>query len=247
MANLRIVTITGADDMTDPESLLDLSREFPFVEWGLLRSLKRAGTPRYPSPEWLMRAADAFERYEPHVSLHFCGELARDLYAGIDTSLRRAPSGARLQINGLLSTPKEWGRGGTSALQRLGAAFPDVEIILQTGGPQTLGVADIMATDSPNFSALCDMSCGRGTPAEWPPAGWTERCSRRIRLGFAGGIGPDNVVSVVQSIRRVHPREFWIDMESGVRTHNLFDLAKVRKVLWLCASPVGDDQEADNG
>ena len=48
-------------------------------------------------------------------------------------------------------------------------------------------------------------------------------------LGFAGGIGPDNVLDV---IRDIGPRDpYWIDMESGVRTDDKLDLAKVRRVL----------------
>lgn len=246
-SRLSLVTITGADDSTHPEDLVALSLEFPFVEWGLLQSLKRGGTPRYPSSAWLLRAAYVFERNAPKVSLHFCGALAREIYEGKDTSLRGAPPGARVQVNGFLPTPEEWARGGKSALQRLGERLSDIEIIFQVGGPQTLGTADIMAERSPNFSALHDPSGGRGTSVAWPPPKWTEECSRHVRLGFAGGIGPENVVSVVQAIRRVHPREFWIDMESNVRTDDKLDLVKVRKVLWLCASLVADDQEADGG
>ena len=32
------VTITGADDSIQPSQLLDLQKEFPFVEWGILLS-----------------------------------------------------------------------------------------------------------------------------------------------------------------------------------------------------------------
>ena len=50
-----------------------------------------------------------------------------------------------------------------------------------------------------------------------------------VRMGYAGGIGPDNVVDVLRDIGPVRPT--WIDMESGVRTGDKFDLAKVRRVL----------------
>lgn len=46
------VTITGADDDVDPSALEDLSDEFPFVEWGILRSAKREG-PDYMRMKWM--------------------------------------------------------------------------------------------------------------------------------------------------------------------------------------------------
>ena len=41
MSILDRVTITGADDSVRPTDLLELSREFPFVEWGHPRVEKR--------------------------------------------------------------------------------------------------------------------------------------------------------------------------------------------------------------
>ena len=39
---LTKVTLTGADDFTDPKRLIEISREYPFVEWGILFSLKHS-------------------------------------------------------------------------------------------------------------------------------------------------------------------------------------------------------------
>ena len=33
---LQYVTMTGADESVDPKALIELSKEFPFVEWGIL-------------------------------------------------------------------------------------------------------------------------------------------------------------------------------------------------------------------
>ena len=56
---LTTVTITGADDRVDPWELARLSEEFPHVEWGVLISTGRAGTPRYPSTRRVALAAGA--------------------------------------------------------------------------------------------------------------------------------------------------------------------------------------------
>jgi hypothetical protein len=89
---LRYVTITGADDRVDPSALADLSAEFPFVEWGILASKGREGTPRYPTREWMQRLDEAAARFETrsdvvfarrmNLSLHLCGEYAREALSG---------------------------------------------------------------------------------------------------------------------------------------------------------------------
>lgn len=64
---LERVTITGADDSTDISQLVELSQEFPFVEWGILVSRRSEGGPRFPSREWI----DAEPRiYSPRTTCH---------------------------------------------------------------------------------------------------------------------------------------------------------------------------------
>lgn len=54
-------------------------------------------------------------------------------------------------------------------------------------------------------------------------------------MGYAGGIGPDNVLEVLGDIllaNGIMDRPTWIDMETGVRDeHDRFDLARVQRVL----------------
>ena len=83
---------------------------------------------------------------------------------------------------------------------------------------------------SASASLLFDPSGGRGIePFRWPstPLG--------VRMGFAGGINPHNVLGVLDDIG-LRPDPFWIDMESGVRdTNDRFDLGRVRAVLEAAA------------
>jgi len=81
--HIRTVTFTGADDGADdgvnPSDLLSLSLKYPFVEWGILVSWKRYGTPRYPSPQWTQRLALA-QRVSGTgaFAAHLCGDAMRD-------------------------------------------------------------------------------------------------------------------------------------------------------------------------
>lgn len=214
------VTITGADDRTEPDKLLRLSNRFPFVEWGILCSNKRAGTPRYPSVAWTLGFMNAVQVWDhkAKTALHLCGENARAFMA---PSHPLAIGPCRIQVNGFDPDMAE------------GMARPRLteEIILQCRSEETLqAVADFAKRRSGLMpSILYDVSGGRGIePARWP------RAPLGIRMGYAGGITPDNVLDALRDIGPVEPT--WIDMESGVRTDDVLDLAKVEAVLSKVAS-----------
>jgi phosphoribosylanthranilate isomerase len=84
---------------------------------------------------------------------------------------------------------------------------------------------------------LLDASGGRGidTPIEI--------LKTNIKVGYAGGINPDNVADKLSFLlEHVNTGEFWIDMESGVRTDDWFDLDKVVKVLGICQQVIDEHQ-----
>lgn len=210
------VTISGADESVHPAYLVELGTDFPGVEWGILSSKKRAGTPRYPGREWMstMRGMFSAARHSS-VALHLCGQDARDLMDGTRAEwLRNVSPFRRVQINGWQSSA----RHGLVGVQR------HCELILQCTSADRLPALALDAMTLGNTSILFDPSGGRGvSTTEWPepPVG--------VRMGYAGGIGPDNVTAVLEALGD-RPGA-WIDMESGVRTDDKFDIGKVLKVL----------------
>ena len=56
-----------------------------------------------------------------------------------------------------------------------------------------------------------------------------EHFSMLKRIAFTG-IGPENAAEVVQAINRVREGNFWIDMETRIRTEDRFDVEKCRAV-----------------
>lgn len=218
--SLTRVTITGADDDVAVSDLIDLSREFLFVEWGVLVSPKRWGTARYPSRLWIHELAVAWRRADVPValSLHLCGAFARGWMAGDDSRIKTDVGAAgfkRYQINGFTTSC-----ASTMAWTPLG-----VDAVLQVRAEDELQEAARVAAAMPRASLLFDPSGGRGIePFRWPtpPFG--------ARMGYAGGINAENVEQVLADIGPVDG-DFWIDMESGVRTDDRFDLKKVRAVL----------------
>jgi phosphoribosylanthranilate isomerase len=87
---------------------------------------------------------------------------------------------------------------------------------------------------------LLDASGGQGidTPVEVAPA------FSALKVGYAGGINPDNVAEkLTYLLEHVETGDFWIDMESGVRTNDWFDLDKVYTVLEICQSIIDKYKE----
>lgn len=102
-------------------------------------------------------------------------------------------------------------------------AFPEgKDVIIQLHGG-TRALFDFYK-HMPNVQGFQDDSGGRG----WAAEAWME--PETPFFGYGGGIGPENVAEVVRAIEKVCPGDFWIDMESRIRTEDRFDLAKCRAV-----------------
>ncbi len=217
---LTRVTVTGADDDVDPTELRALSMEFPFVEWGILFSRTRFGTPRYPCTSWIQSFAQVARASSMALAAHFCGQCARDTLAGDECGLKALFGGVfqRVQLNGFVAAAAE-------PLIRI-APKHSVEFILQARVEEEIQDAVHAAARMPRASILFDPSSGQGIEAfRWPVA------PLGVRMGYAGGIKPSTVVDVLRDIGPVDG-DFWIDMESGVRDeHGSFDLQRVRAVL----------------
>lgn len=242
---LKTVTITGADDTVDPVDLLKLSARYPFVEWGILLSKGailggRQGTLRYPTRAWILdELRKANLSTIMNLSLHLCGATSRDVQEGfLDDLLPYIVMGfRRVQLNGF--EPRELyrvqcARDCTPLMRRCWRGiisqdrdYASVEFILQS---RDLGLVsstlrtDMDHTSFQDASVLYDPSGGRGLDS----TPFDVRAST-VPIGLAGGITPENVVAKLEAADRLGYA--WIDMESGVRTDDRFDLEKVVHVL----------------
>jgi len=217
---MTTVTITGADDATPIDRMVDLSEQFPFLEWGILLSDSRAGTPRYPSASWVR----AVKRQGLPLSAHCCGSLARSLMTGmfgVGFSIHPSEAFQRVQINGYVAG---------SAPNLPTTCREGFEYVLQAHDELMVACCAVdVEKVRTRCSVLYDPSGGKGArPLRWP------RVVPGIRMGYAGGIGPANVPDVIAEIREAnggHPPA-WVDMESGVRdARDRLDLAAVIVVL----------------
>lgn len=246
----KTITITGVDQsihLQEFRATLDLSDEFPFVEWGILLSESRAGTPRYMPHEMLIGriaiAATCGKRPSPRFAVHACGRMARQIveegerllllrgfWQIMSIACRSLSSWPRLQMNGIPTTPAAWMQepilGNLMGKWILQAKTVDeVKALAGASLPngKPLGAhADV----------LFDPSGGRGVSAIGEIrelAAWVAKEKPPVRIGFAGGLGPNNIEQALDATSALE--DFWLDMESGVRTDDRFDLVLVEHVL----------------
>ncbi|PNG50505.1 MULTISPECIES: hypothetical protein [unclassified Variovorax] len=223
---LERVSLTGPDDNTSVDALAELGRRYPFVEWALLYLPEKERLARNPTRAWRERFFDAGAAGGSAV--HLCGLQAfAELKAGaLPTDILQA---GRLQLNinarGVVFSVSE-----TLDLYRRALDLgPD--LILQRHGGTTAAIelflGHLAGDDRSRVHVLLDESKGRGVK----PDAWTmPKGLGSAFLGFAGGISPGNVATVARAVDELSVA-YWLDMESGVRTENEFDISKAKAVL----------------
>lgn len=225
MADLKHITLTGIDDRTDIKELSRLQKQYPLAEFGVLLSWSRQGSEkRYPS----FQTIGKFCRAGINLSAHVCGSAAREFAKGNDSILRHlfdqigrdSVSFQRMQLNlagfpaeGFAKLPTALGNAAEIILQRL--SIDEYELYRERLG------------DHPSVLLDASGGCGRESPLV--------TCGGPCKVGYAGGFGPDNVEEKLSALLR-DPRvgDFWIDMESKVRTYDWFDTVKAEEVLKKC-------------
>ena len=220
------VTITGADDATDPLEMLDLALAYPWLEFGILVSRSREGSPRYPSREWQERLLTHAHRMR--LSMHVCGAWARCLLAG-DIRWSALPvvrdAVRRVQIN-----------GDTPQLPRLSASglameISDRRLQLVFQYPRAMEYISACRDMGLNCAPLFDESGGQGRQVR----AWSDLPDWDY-MGYAGGIGPEDAAETIGTIMAFRKGPFWIDAEGRMRDDQRddLDMKKVRRLLEIC-------------
>ncbi len=218
---LKHITFTGVDARTDIERLKKIQECWPLAEFGVLTSYHwYENGNRYINPQFLCNLWGQ----RLNLALHVCGRAASDAADGYWYRLCKHLNYClglfkRVQLNianradipyRLASTP-----------------YNHTEVIIQQRGIHDIEFYE--RSKWVNTSILLDASGGQGinTPIE------ILKCDGKV--GYAGGINAENVADKLRYLfENVRHGEFWIDMESGVRTDDWLDLDKVERVLRIC-------------
>lgn len=94
-------------------------------------------------------------------------------------------------------------------------SIPELEWIIQCNAETMFLYEALINQPTTNMSLLYDSSCGLGTLISEIQAPRSN-----IPCGYAGGIGPSNILDICQNIEGVvdNQTSIWIDMESSLRS-----------------------------
>ncbi len=231
------VTLTGADDSVSQEALWLTTEEAVSssafyspgrVEWGILYSEVRAGTARYPSLRWIqhlihhMEAAPAHGSQNPLFSLHLCGDAVLRLLEGDEQMHMLIQHFDRIQLNARASKLAPHREALLRCLRQ-----NSCKAFITQHNTANLHLYEWLASES-NHHLLMDASRGRGKL----PSAWTAP-PRPMPCGYSGGLGIHNISSEIPLIAvAVEPHDFWVDMESSLRTPiDQFDLNRAKACI----------------
>ncbi len=236
---IKTVTITGADDNTDIRAMIELSKKFPFVEWGLLFSPNpdRKGTARYPSIAWIKKLQRvlnlqmAINGEKLNFCAHFCGGYMKEFLASgsmasalsdmCDINITRFFNRYQYNFNAqsIVVCKEFW--------SHFGRMSSPVIIQLNKNNKEVCETLIVEVGYNKNVQFLHDASGGLGiSPKEWGMP------VENHFTGYAGGLTPDNLEEQLLKINEVaKDNEIWIDAETGLRTDDKLDLDKVTKFL----------------
>ncbi len=243
--NLRCVTLTGADHFINPHDLLDISLQFPFVEWGILYHAQRQGDgSRYPKIQWIKDLIKTINDtltgkagrpcpQPPQFALHLCGVEANETFMkmnGLPALFDVEPhhmtiAFKRVQMNVNL-------RNGPFEVKHITQALLNNQIqheVITQHNKSNQPLALLDSENYPNHTLLFDASGGRGVTSN----AWSKPIPNISECGYAGGLGPDNLLENLNKIEQVCHQPYWVDMESSLRENDRFSLQKCREVLQI--------------
>lgn len=208
------ITLTGVDERTDLDAL---SKILPFsnihIEFGILYTWNTEKRNRYPCRSSIVRILEQLQGNK--LSLHVCGRKAKEKLINYDlTDMTHLVQ--RIQVNGHI-----WYDDALKICE----LYSNHTIITQYNN-QSIGLLEL---DAPNHALLIDSSGGRGiSPEHW------DRPNTIKSVGFAGGLGPDNIQDELLRIKKVAIGDWWVDMEGKLRDENdWFDINKVNQIISL--------------
>ena len=244
---LTLVSLTGADDKVAPAALAALSARYAKAvppEWAILYCPEKEGSARYPTAAW----REAFLALGlPFTAAHLCGpQVFREILDPATAPGRIADLSryGRVQLNINARRPEFTEEEVLAIYRTLHQA--GLHLILQHHHASRRAIEKFVpgldAASLSRIDLLYDESKGTGTaPEQWPTISTVGPVP--LRCGYAGGLGPD---VLEEELPRIHESAtawrdlpYFIDMESGIRTDNEFDLAKVEAVLQYVATAKG--------
>ena len=202
------ITFTGVDRAELLPDMIALTAMYP-IEWGILLDPAQEDKMLFPGEDHRVEILSSPLRF----SAHICGKPAQDIANGVDPELDLRGF-SRLQLNH----------------SKMGSGERVISNAYSFCIRQGLRLALQCQGDFPRDTRadwLYDISFGTGVKVtHWPVVShYHPFC------GYSGGLSPATIKESISKFRA--ETDYWIDMESGVRTNGLLDLEKCEQVCRL--------------
>ena len=227
------LSITGADNLVLPKTLKSMVEKYPHLELAILYFPEKENHNRNPGLLWRNEFFSMIPK--ENTAIHLCGKEVFDIILNenfeLSTLFIELKKTQRIQIN--INARKDI--FSITDIQRI------YTILLSYGFTLILQYHErskewilpyINETPIENVHILLDSSLGKGVaPEKFILPEELQKLSYPI--GFAGGLNPDNIDLIYKQIKLFNLSDYWLDLESGCRTNDNFDINKAEQ---LCAT-----------
>ncbi len=222
------LSITGADNLVSIDSLKSMVEKFPQLELAILYFPEKENQFRNPGLDWRNEFFNKIPK--ENTAIHLCGQEVFEtiLSENFETSqlFSELKKTQRIQIN--INARKDI--FNHSDIQNIYSILlkNDFNLILQYHERSKDWILPyISGKELQNVHILLDASLGKGVAPdkfEIP----TELLALSYPLGFAGGLNPENISRIYSQVKVFNLSKYWLDLETGCRTDNVFDLGKAQ-------------------
>ena len=229
------LSITGADNSVSVQKLQQLTKQFSNVEFAILYFPEKDNQPRNPGISWRNEFFSSISK--KNTALHLCGKTVFEQI--LETSFYQSPlfkelqKAQRIQLN--INARFDLFEHETihKIYQKL--LEHNFSIILQYNQRSKNWILPFLKNQNKDSSIhiLLDSSLGKGVFTgifEIPQ----ELLEYSYPIGFAGGLNPENIQQAYTETQKLQLPRYWLDLESGARSHNQFDLEKVQLLCNIC-------------
>lgn len=225
---LRTMEFCGVDDSVPPGLLQVLSAKYSWVEWGVLFRDDVEGTPRFPSKDWVsdLSRVNCDNESIMRLSAHLCGRKCLEVLEGNFQFVEELHKlgFSRIQFNFSkeysVDIPMVKYTDYSQSLRRCMDDNPEIEFVIKLDDmkDKSQPFYDVISDDPPaNLSVLLPIHKSEQIDAYVLPPQPSD-----IPCGYAGGIGPENISEVLESVKDqteniTGSKPVWISMEDSLR------------------------------
>lgn len=235
--NLEYITCSDMREYNEIDDIIDLGKKYPMAEFAIQAHPSKfsAHMPRYV---WFDTLAHASRVNDINLAMHVNSEWRTEICRGkIPYEIKRMwdlkrdngkPVIGRVQVNiNGGNTPFRFYAQRVADIIR---AYLDIEFIFQYTPKQRDRICALNETGA-KFSLLFDASGGRGIS----PDAWHAPVMENHKMGYSGGLSPENVVDNLDKINMVLPLGYntWIDAEGKLKNPDTkqFDTARAEQYI----------------